>query len=397
MTLSNFACHDAQQMARFRRFDRFTLDATARRRDADGSLIVRGRAARSGLQTYHNTDGSERIEFRAPDEVRRSAATYEGITVTDQHPAEFVTPANWNEVSRGHLQNVAAVEGEDGEVWLEGDLVVQHGDLIEKIEHGERKELSAGYYCDTDVTPGTYRDSPYHCAQVGVVGNHVAVIRDGEARAGSGARLMLDSKGSQVPPGAQGERRRTMAKIRINRVDHEVDDSLAQAIMADFAARDESLAAEARRATEATAKLDAQVGEIKRLEADLATARDPATLDARAAERSALLDRAAIVAGKRIESKGSPVQVMLEALQAGGEDVLATVDPAKRADAVYLDTFVAARFDAAVAARKDARSSVRPPIDTTKARSDSPIAAALERNREATDERRASMRKGATR
>ena len=383
-------------MARFRRFDRFTLDATVRRRDADGSLIVRGRGCRSGLQTYHNADGSERIEFRSPDEVRRSAATYEGITVTDQHPAEFVTPANWQDVARGHYRNVVSVDGEDGETWLEGDVVIQHGDLIEKVEHGERKELSGGFYCDTDVTPGTYRDSPYHCAQIGVVANHLAVIRENEARAGSGARLMLDSKGSQVPPGAPGERRRTM-KVKINRIDCEVDDSLAPAIEADFAARDESLVAQTKLASAASARADSAEADVARLKADLETARDPATLDARAAERSTLLERAAIVAGKRIESKGSPVDLMVEALKAGGEDVLATVDQAKRADAVYLDTFVAARFDAAFATRKDARTSVRPTLDTKQTQSGSPIAAALERNREATDQRRAELRKGATR
>ncbi len=383
-------------MARFRRFDRFALDTTARRRDADGSLIVRGRAARSGLQTYHNPDGSERIEYRAPDEVKRSASTYEGITVTDQHPDEFVSPRNWKDLAKGHMQNVVAVDGEDGEVWLEGDLVVQDGDLLEKIEHGERKELSAGYYCDTDMTPGTYRDAPYHCAQVGVVGNHVAVIRENEARAGSGARLMLDSKGSQVAPGGPGEERKRM-KIRINRVDHEVDDSLAQAITADFAARDESLVAQTKLASAASARADSAEADVARLKADLATARDPATLDARAAERSTLLERAAIVAGRKVESKGSPVDLMVEALKAGGEDVLATVDPAKRSDAVYMAVFVAARFDAAHAARKDARTSVRPTLDTTKTQSGSPIAAALLKNREATDQRRAELRKGATR
>jgi hypothetical protein len=184
-----------------------------------------------------------------------------------------------------------------------------------------------------------------------------------------------------------------MAKIRINRVDCEVDDSLAQALTADFGARDEALAAETRRATEATAKLDAQVNEINRLTAELAAARDPATLDAKATERATLIERAEVVAGRRIEPKGSTTEIMVDALKAGGEDVLAGLDATKRADAVYLGVFVAARFDAAFAARKDARSSVRP-ATAPRQTSGSPIADAIRRNREANDKARADRRAG---
>ena len=49
------------------RIDRGRLKAPVRR--ADGTMVVEGNLARTGVQTYYNKDGSKRVEYRPEEEV----------------------------------------------------------------------------------------------------------------------------------------------------------------------------------------------------------------------------------------------------------------------------------------------------------------------------------------
>jgi len=290
------------------RYDRIVLDYESRRRSADGSLVVPGRFARTGLQSYEQHDGTARVEYRSREEVVASAPTYEGVTVTDLHPAGMVDASSWASVARGHVQGIHVVDGDDGEAWLEGVFYVKDGELADRIERGERPELSAGYYADEDPTPGEYKGRPYHARQTGIVANHVAAIPDGTARAGRGARLLLDSTGDQTPPGGGVE------------VDSMEDQGRLDAMTAE---RDQL-----------RARLDSLEAEAAGLKRDLATAQDPARMDAAIKSRLALVDQARRLGGTEIT--GTDDEIRRRALEAVGVKLAADRSAA----------YVEARFDA---------------------------------------------------
>jgi len=313
-----------------RRYDLITLDYGAQRRSADGSLVVRGRFARTGLQTYRNEDGSERIEYRAPDEVSSSAPTFEGVAVTDTHPAGMVNAKSWSSLARGHVQNISLTsDGPDGESWLEGDFHFKDAALIDRIERGERPELSAGYFCDEDATPGEYRGKPYHFSQRGITGNHVASIPGGTARAGREARLLLDSNGNQIPPDGGVE------KETKNMDEHETK------LVALTSERDQL-----------KARTDALTAEVDQLKAKLAEANDPKRIDAAVRARFDLVDRARKLGGAEMDVSGSDADIRVRALNAVGVKVDG------RSDA-----YVEARMDAELE-RIDSENTVADAIDT---------------------------------
>jgi len=275
-----------------RRYDTIRLDAgRARRREADGALVVPGRFARSGLQTYHDATGAEVVELRPQDTVRSSASAFEGITITDRHPGEFISPANWASLARGHMQapRVIEADSDDEDLWLEADLVISHGELADAIERRERSELSAGYWCEELDAPGEFRGQPYHRVQDQILPNHVAALGPGEARAGRGARMMLDSAGHQVT----GEKERSMTDEEIARLVAERDQLQARA--------------------------DALVGERDQLQARVAELEDPARREAEFAARLELTEQARKIAGPTFDATGAdPVAIRRRALEAVG-------------------------------------------------------------------------------
>lgn len=275
-----------------RRYDTVRLDAgRARRREADGALIVPGRFARSGIQTYHDATGSEVVELRPLDTVRASAPAFDGITVTDRHPEEFVSPSNWAALSRGHMQSTRVIEpaSDSEDLWLEADLVIQHGGLADAIERRERSELSAGYWCEELDSPGEYRGQRYHRVQDQIVPNHVAALGPGEARAGRGARMMLDSSGHQVA----GKGKPEMTDEEIARLVAERDTLQARA--------------------------DALVGERDQLKTRVAELEDPARRETEFAARLQLTEQARRIAGPTFDASGSdPVAIRRRALEAIG-------------------------------------------------------------------------------
>lgn len=166
--------------------DRLTLDAPKRTRD--GFLAVRAKAARAGVYDYASFEvGGEEHGFKTSDTVKiyrpedevfaaDSVASFLAKPVTNNHPAEPVTAANWKDHARG--VNMGALR--DGE-YLAFDLVIMDGALIADIDAGKR-ELSNGYACTLDWTAGTAPDgTAFDAIQRHIRGNHIAVVDKGRA------------------------------------------------------------------------------------------------------------------------------------------------------------------------------------------------------------------------
>jgi hypothetical protein len=137
--------------------------------------------ARTGWQDYLPReiglpgDSSVKV-YRSEEEVFSpgTIASFEAKAVTDDHPAQDVRPDNIAAYGKGHAQNVHRGSGDQSDMLL-ADLVITDPILISEIESGKR-EVSCGYDCN--YVP---RDDGQGYDQVGICGNHVAIVERGRA------------------------------------------------------------------------------------------------------------------------------------------------------------------------------------------------------------------------
>lgn len=162
---------------------------------------------RAGILEYKRHDGTTVRELRPASEVfaPKSLATLRAAPVTDLHPTEMVSPKNVRSLSIGHVSE--DVQRADGDL-VAGALTLQAETAITAVERGERRELSCGYRCRIDATPGTFEGKPYDQVQRDIVYNHVALGPRDWGRAGREIALRIDSQGAendQQPTAADAE------------------------------------------------------------------------------------------------------------------------------------------------------------------------------------------------
>ncbi len=133
--------------------------------------------------------------YRSPEEVFSPAAiaSFEGKSVTDGHPQQWVGPDNYASFEKGQVMNVRQGSGDESDC-LVADLMVKDPTLISEIESGKR-EVSCGY--SHDLQP--MENDKYQ--QTNIRGNHVAIVPAGRA----GDRIAIKD---QRPT----ERRKKMSK-----------------------------------------------------------------------------------------------------------------------------------------------------------------------------------------
>ena len=163
--------------------------------------------ARTGWYEYLASElgigGNEIVKvYRSPEEVfsKSAIASFEGKPVTDEHPPDLLTPETVNIFVKGTTQNVRQDTKETD--LLIGDLVIYDSVLINEINQGKR-EVSCGYECTyKDNGDGTY-------SQVGICGNHVAVVEAGRA----GDRVAIKDSKIQKEKGEKNK----MAKKKVTK------------------------------------------------------------------------------------------------------------------------------------------------------------------------------------
>lgn len=183
-------------MTDFRFVDRVPLGSVKKRED--GALVTDARVARTGIQVYLGSemkfpDGVEKTRFvrvyRPGEEVfsEDSVRTLAHRPITVGHPPEMVDSSNWKKYAVG--QTGDEITGE--KIYLRVPMMVSDGDAVSRIESGER-ELSCGYICQLDWTPGTTPEGEvYDAVQRKIRYNHVAVVSRG--RAGAEVRIGDDA------------------------------------------------------------------------------------------------------------------------------------------------------------------------------------------------------------
>ena len=192
----NIRLDNAGQPARFQRRDAGELARPVR--TPEGFLQVEGVLARPCILHYPVAGGGVRHELLLPVHLfnAESMRSFAVLALTDTHPEQLLTPDTVKEHQIGSI----------GEPRADGDRLVSllgilAASAIRSVENG-RAELSCGYSCGMDETPGihptlrcpTCGSGEYDAIQIDRRGNHVALCDS--ARAGAAARIRLDSDGN---------------------------------------------------------------------------------------------------------------------------------------------------------------------------------------------------------
>lgn len=318
-----------------------------------GRLRVDGYISRTGIQIYSDGTGSERREYRPPDEVfdEESLMSLRGMPVTIRHPKVFVDGENWKEHSVGFVGEVVE-KADDGRHTVASIWIIDER-AKELVSKGKLKELSVGYTAELEMIPGVSPDGErYDAVQRKIRGNHLALLPVGHARGGRSVALRLDSAGHAIfdddgqDPSVTGE---PMAKIKIRADGYDyvgefTDDKVEQALERDRKAAAEKIDAAEKRVGELESKLDAAEKERDELKSKLDEATDPAKLAEAAKARQEFDAKLALVGGKDFDRDGlktdgrdpTDIELMAAALEARGIKL----------DADASDARVEGRFDA---------------------------------------------------
>lgn len=312
------------------RYDRAEIKA---RRTDEGFLVDSPIVGRVGIQTYINTDGSVRREFRPPEEVfaADSLASFSGKPITDDHPSEPVTSKNAKKLTIGVIQGDGKADGQN----VVASIIVHDGDVIDKIEHGGKRELSLGYKVDLEMTPGEWNGEKYDAIQRNIRVNHLALVKKG--RAGN-ARLNMDGSDAVVFTEDEEDMPETLSRIRL-------DNGLEYQAAPEVAVAFEKLQAEHTTLKADADKLAAERDALKANTVDVAKIKADAIDQARAEVKArAELEKAADAF--KVDCKDLSDRAVKEAVI---KSVRNDADLSAKSDA-YVD----AAFDLAIESQKDA-------------------------------------------
>ena len=231
------------------RFDQVTFAAT---KTAEGFIRDTPIVGRTGILVYRNADGTERREYRPPEEAFKadSLASLMGKPITIGHKA-FVTAGNAAQVAP--VGSVLSAGRQDGNN-IVADIVVYNLDTASR-------ELSCGYTLTLDETPGTTPDGQhYDAVQRNIVYNHVAIVN--KARAGSIARLNMD--GSQVIDEENPKEDKKMAEMTKIRLDSGIEYECAPEVKVEIEKMRKDSAEAQKEQDKLQAKFDALEAELKK-------------------------------------------------------------------------------------------------------------------------------------
>lgn len=161
--------------------------------------------------------------FRPVVELEKSITSFSGAPVTDEHPAQMLTPSNTQFYQRGHVNGEVKVQ--DG--YMRGNLIMTNVDTVTHVIAENKNEISNGYFSRYDFNSGIVpKTEPidagkgYDCVQLGLRGNHVALVKEGRCGAECRVSDSIDNK----------EGNQNMATVTINGVSYEASEQVAQAV-----------------------------------------------------------------------------------------------------------------------------------------------------------------------
>lgn len=310
------------------------LKPTSRIKTPQGFLICKDvTLAKPMIKEYYAgeigiADGFEAtdvIGIYTPPDVLFGQSVIDGFTASDvvmMHPkGNQLNSDNYKDHVIGTAKNVRADNG-----YLVADLTIKDKWAIEAIEYDDIKQISLGYAAELDMTAGeTETGQAYHGQWVGMVADHVAVVREG--RCGDDCKIG-DKQTVNTEKGM---------KVKIGNLEFDVGDNstLAQAITAQNAELDALKGSELKVGDQAfsLSELNATQATIDKLVADNkalaetnteleAKQTTPEQVEALVADRVATIDNAKKLNDKIITDGKSSEQIRRDVITAKADDKL---------------------------------------------------------------------------
>lgn len=325
---------------------------SSRTYDDKGYLHCQALVARSGIQKYYGlelgfTEPEKRLKLFSvyrPDEIVFNDAAlgdYLNADITNDHPGVNVGADNFSKYSKGTVVSAGVRDSEHPE-YVRCDLIVKDANTIRQIEAG-KADVSAGYNCEMDFTPGkTPEGENYDAIVKSIKLNHVAIVKKGRA----GFAHVCDSVFGA-----------NLMDVKIGAVNIALDDSIAPEVRKEV----ESMT---KRIDDADALVEAKNLEIERLKAEL-DVKDAELQQAREeAESSRLTDADLLEIVKQAEAVRDKARkicgdnfvcdsvVDIEIIKAALKDAAPDLDIENKTD-----DYLRAYFDARVEASGDASAS----------------------------------------
>ena len=114
--------------------------------------------------------------LRDPEELEKAAATFNNIPLLSRH-----VPVSADDHQPGLVIGSLGTDAAFAAPYLQNSLIIWARDAIEAVESEDQKELSSAYRYRADMTPGTFEGEAYDGVMRDLVGNHVALVREGRA------------------------------------------------------------------------------------------------------------------------------------------------------------------------------------------------------------------------
>lgn len=263
-----------------------------------GYLEAFALTARTGIQQYLGAEvGRPDLKvvnvYRDEKEVfsKRALESFSKIPMTNDHPGQPVTAANWKRVAVGTTGDEVLRDGE----YLKIGLKITDGDAVAAVQAGKR-ELSVGYSCELVWEDGEAPDgTKYQAKQTNIIADHIAIVQRGRA----GSRASIGDSWPQHTPTPE-ERPMTLKTVTVDGIPVEVTDQGAAVIatlqqrLADSASRLSTAEAAHTTAIAAKdnelAKKDAEIDDLKGKQIT------DAQIDARVKARGDLIAKAKTIA-----------------------------------------------------------------------------------------------------
>lgn len=318
-------------------FDALTLTDKGHR-TKDGFWAVRAKAARTGIYDYRagSVDApSDRFQSNDTVKVYRDASvvfsedavrSFLAKPITNDHPTVPVTSKNWKDHAKGVIMGAMR----DGD-YLAFDLVLMDQDIISDVEGGKR-ELSNGYACQLDWTPGVTPDGQkYDARQVSIHGNHVAVVDAGRAGPDcaikDGERFAVCDANAEAAHAAHSKEGNVPKTITLDGLTVNLGDEAAVEVAIDKLQR--TITDKDNDLADAQSKVSTLTGEKAALQSQLDAANaklDPAAMDAAVAQRAALFDQAVKICPTLSTDGKSDADIMREVVEANLGDAAKDLD-----------------------------------------------------------------------
>lgn len=320
---------DSTDVVRETRYDIMSTRLPKVKPTSQGFLRIPAVMTKVGVLTYRTPDGQTIKELRPEDEVLRqdSLDTLSLAPVTIHHHG-LVNPDNVATHQVGIVGEQIRADGTK----VTGHVVVQTKDAIRSVQSRELAEISPGYVCEIDRTPGTYKGERYDQIQRNIVYNHIALLPPGMGRAGAEVSLRMDAAFSveedeertktqpgDVPP-VKEENSLMKITIRLDGVAYEIE--VPDALAANFEGAIERVKKERQDAKDSLAKAEGSQAAIEKERDDLKTrldaAEDPKNVEKLVSERMDVVEKAQKLAPEAKFDGMSLDEIRKTALEARG-------------------------------------------------------------------------------